>query len=89
MHGRYGVVIDPHTADGMKVGRDHRDRAVPLVCLETALPVKFAATIREALGESPALPPAYADLEARPQYSTALPNDAAALKTYIAANAVA
>ena len=53
---RYGVVVDPHTADGLKVGREHRDPAVPLVCLETALPVKFGATIREALGRDPARP---------------------------------
>ena len=46
----YGVMIDTHTADGLKVGLEHRQAGIPLVCLETALPVKFAATIREALG---------------------------------------
>ena len=55
---RYGVVVDPHTADGLKVGRERRDPAVPLVCIETALPVKFGATIREALGREPARPAA-------------------------------
>src|SRR6185295_15287994 len=50
---RYGITIDPHTADGFKVGGEWRDRAVPLICIETALPVKFAATIREALGRDP------------------------------------
>ena len=53
---RYGVVVDPHTADGIKVGLEHREPGVPLVCLETALPAKFAATIREALGRAPARP---------------------------------
>jgi threonine synthase len=50
VHQRYGVTIDPHTADGVKVGRALAPPGVPLICVETALPVKFAATIREALG---------------------------------------
>ena len=60
---------------------------VPLVCLETALPAKFAATIREALGREPERPAAYADLEARPQRFDVLPADAARVKAYIAAHA--
>ena len=56
---RYGVVVDPHTADGIKVGRERRDPDVPLICIETALPAKFAATIREALGRDPERPPAF------------------------------
>src|SRR6185436_10529252 len=56
IHSKYGVTIDPHTADGVKVGLAHRDPGVPLICLETALPAKFADTIREALGTEPARP---------------------------------
>jgi threonine synthase len=84
---RYGVVVDPHTADGIKVGREYRAKDVPLICIETALPAKFGATIREALGRDPARPAAYADLEARPQRCTRLPADAERVKAYIAANA--
>ena len=73
VHARYGVIIDPHTADGVKVGGDHRDPAVPLICVETALPAKFAATIREALGRDPTRPARMAGLEALPQHSTTLP----------------
>ena len=76
----YGTLIDPHTADGVKVGRELREAGVPLVCLETALPAKFAATIREALGREPPRPPAYADLESRPQRCTVLPADAARVR---------
>ncbi len=83
VHARYGVVVDPHTADGLKVGREHRDPAVPLVCLETALPAKFAATIQEALGAAPARPAAYADLESRPQRFAVLPASADAVKRFI------
>ncbi len=84
---RHGVVVDPHTADGIKVGREHRDAGVPMVCAETALPAKFAATIREALGREPDCPAAYADLAARPQRSIALAADVDAVKAYIAAHA--
>jgi len=86
-HARCGVVVDPHTADGLKVGRARRDPAVPLVCIETALPAKFAATIREALGRDPDRPAGYADLEQRPQRCDVLPADVDRVKAYIAAHA--
>jgi threonine synthase len=86
---RYGVVVDPHTADGIKVALERRDSAVPMICIETALPAKFAATIREALGRDPERPAAYAHLEGRPQRFDVLPVDVAAVKAYIAANATA
>jgi len=86
---RYGVVVDPHTADGIGVGRKVCPPGVPLIAIETALPVKFSATIREALGREPARPPAFVGLEERPQRRTLLPNDVAQVKSYIAAHALA
>ena len=86
---RFGLVIDPHTADGVKVGLAHRESGVPLICIETALPVKFAATIREALGQEPPRPAAYATLESLPQRFATLPVDAGAVKAYIGAHALA
>jgi threonine synthase len=83
IHQLFGVVIDPHTADGVKVGLDYREPLVPLVCLETAAPAKFAATIRAALGRDPQRPAEFADLEKLPQRFQVVPNDAAALKRYI------
>jgi threonine synthase len=87
VHARYGVLIDPHTADGVKVGQGFRESGVPMICLETALPAKFSATIREALGIDPPRPAAYAGLEARPQRCTILPADAARVAAYIDAHA--
>ncbi|MDQ2916813.1 MAG: threonine synthase [Pseudomonadota bacterium] len=86
VHRRFDALIDPHTADGVKVGREFRDAGVPLICLETALPAKFAATIREAVGIEPPRPVAYADLEALPQRCTVLPADAAQVAAFIAAH---
>jgi threonine synthase len=87
IHGRTGVTLDPHTADGVKVAREVVDPDVPLVCVETALPAKFGATIREALGHDPERPAVYADLESRPQHSTLLPPDVGRVKDYIVARA--
>jgi threonine synthase len=84
---RYGVVIDPHTADGVKAGLAHRETGVPLVCLETALPVKFDATIREALGRAAPRPRGLTDLESRPQRFDVIDPDAEAVKAYIAQHA--
>jgi threonine synthase len=86
---RYGMVVDPHTADGLKVGREHRERNVALVCLETALPVKFEATIREALGRDPARPAAFDGIEQRPQRFVLLPADASKVKAIIEESAAA
>ncbi|MEO7160699.1 MAG: threonine synthase, partial [Polaromonas sp.] len=53
---RFGTMIDTHTADGLKVARAHLQPGVPMVVLETALPIKFAETIEEALGRLPDRP---------------------------------
>jgi threonine synthase len=83
IHSKYGVTIDPHTADGMKVGLENREQGVPLICLETALPAKFAATIREALGSEPARPAGLEKLEELPQRFEVIKPDAEALKRYM------
>lgn len=63
----HGQLIDPHTADGVKVAREHLNLAVPMIVLETALPAKFAETIREALHRDPDRPSGLEDLEKREQ----------------------
>jgi len=81
---RYGIVIDPHTADGVKVALEYRDAAVPMICLETALPAKFSETIVEALGRAPDRPAAFAGIESMPQRFERIAADAAAVKARIA-----
>ena len=80
---RYGAVIDPHTADGVKAGLVHREAGVPLVCLETAQPAKFEGTIREALGRPPGRPKDLEGLESRPQRFDVIDPDVEAVKAYI------
>jgi len=88
VHARYGVVIDPHTADGMKVARQYVDdllAGVPLLVLETAQAAKFAETMREALGRDPDIPVDLQGLEALPQRLEVMPPEVDAVKAFIAA----
>jgi threonine synthase len=80
---RFGTLIDTHTADGLKVAREHLQPGVPMLVLETALPAKFAATIHEALGREPERPAALRDIESLPKRFTVMPVDASRVKDYI------
>jgi threonine synthase len=82
----YGVMVDTHTADGIKVGLVQRRPNLPLVCLETALPAKFAETIQEALGREPERPASMVGIESLPQRFEVMDADVAKLKAFIAAH---
>lgn len=78
-----GVIIDPHTADGVTVATRINEPGLTLV-LETAKPAKFEATVVEALGENaPELPAEVRRLLELPQHTVDLPDDADQLRTYI------
>jgi threonine synthase len=78
-----GVMIDTHTADGLKVALSHLQPNVPMLVLETALPAKFAATIREATGQDPAPPAALQGIENLPKRFTVMAPDAAQVQRFI------
>ncbi|MEI7457309.1 MAG: threonine synthase [Nitrosomonadales bacterium] len=82
----YGVMVDPHTADGLKVGLEQRRPGLPLICLETALPAKFEETIVEALGRKPERPESMAGIEELPQKVEVMDADVMQLKAFISAN---
>ena len=84
----HGVMIDTHTADGVKVAHgflaEHPQPNVPMIVLETALPIKFASTIVEALGVEPTRPAQFEGIEALPKRVLNMPADVALVKAYIA-----
>jgi threonine synthase len=80
---RCGVMIDTHTADGVKVAREHLNVATTMLVLETALPAKFAATIVEALGREPERPAAHVGIEELPKRFVVLPADVEKVKAVI------
>jgi len=86
VYREHGQIIDTHTADGVKVGLENREQGVPLICLETALPVKFAAAITEALGRAPEAPPGLENLELLPQRFTVLDAEVETVKRFIERN---
>jgi threonine synthase len=83
---RFGDIIDTHTADGVRVARQHTEAGVPMIVLETALPIKFAATIEEALGRMPNRPDRFEGIEDLPKRVVDMPADATTIKRYIAEN---
>ena len=84
VHKRFGEIIDTHTADGVKVAREHVKAGVPMIVLETALPIKFAATIVEALNQEPHRPAKFEGIEALPKRVLVMKPDVAQIKAYIA-----
>jgi threonine synthase len=90
VYSRYGVMIDTHTADGVKVAWQHADGLpadVPLLVLETAQAAKFADTLHEALGRPPEIPADLQELETLPQRVEVMPPSVEAVKAFIAAKA--
>ena len=82
----YGVVIDTHTADGLKVALEKRDVNTPMLVLETALPAKFEDSIVEALGYLPERPAPLEGIEKLPQRFEVMDADVTAIKAYLVAN---
>ena len=80
LYHRHGLLLDPHTANGLKVGLEHKEKGIPLVCLETALPAKFEAFIVEAIGRRPPRPTGTETIESLPQRFRLIDADEAAVR---------
>ncbi len=79
----HGQLIDPHTADGLKVGREHLRPGGVMVVLETALPIKFSATILEAVGHQPPRPAGFEGIEDRPKRVRVMPANTQQVKDFM------
>ena len=83
VQAKYGITIDTHTADGIKVAQENLAPGVPMIVLETALPAKFNETIREALGHDAERPAGFENIEALPQRFEVMTADINQMKAYI------
>ncbi len=83
VHKKTGELLDPHSAIGVEAGRRAARPGVPMVCLATAHPAKFPAAVEGASGVHPALPARLADLFDRPERVSVLPNDVAAIESFV------
>lgn len=86
IYEQYGVMIDTHTADGVKVAREHLQAGVPMIVLETALPIKFEETIELALGRPADCPPAFKDIKSKPQRVENIDADVNQVKNFISSH---
>lgn len=84
---QYQTLIDPHTADGVKVAQAYREDGIPMLVLETALPAKFSETIEEAIGQPAPVPAHLAGLADLPQKVVVMDADVAQVRRYIEAHA--
>ena len=79
-----GVVVDPHTAVGLRAAEAAgRDADIPVVALATAHPAKFPDAVEKAIGTRPPLPEHLADLFDRPERYAIVANDIGAVKAVI------
>ena len=85
VQSRHGLMVDTHTADGIKVAREQVEPGIPMIVLETALPAKFNETIREALGQDAERPAGFENIASLPQRFDVMAPDASDIKRYIAA----
>lgn len=83
-----GDMIDPHTADGVKVARENLESGVPMLVLETAKPQKFAETIREAIGVELEYSSELRAMLDAPQLRTEMADDEHELRAFIEAKAL-
>lgn len=85
VHAETGYLLDPHTAIGVKAARECiRDKAVPMITLATAHPVKFPDAVVKADLTAPALPAHLTDLFEREERLTVLENDLSVVQKFIA-----
>ncbi|MET1041823.1 MAG: threonine synthase [Acidimicrobiales bacterium] len=83
---RAGILVDPHTAVGLVVGEaQRRSPDLPLVCLATAHPAKFADAVEAATGTTVALPPRLAALSGMAERYEVVPNDLVAVRARVRA----
>lgn len=88
VYEQYGVLIDPHTADGVFVGQQYQTAEVPMLVLETALPAKFGETIQEAIGKPAPIPHHLQQLLDLPQHVTVVDAEPQVVRDYIEQHAL-
>lgn len=84
VYEEHGMLIDPHTAVGVKAAREQAEDGVPMLTLATAHPAKFPDAVERATGVRPELPEHLADLFSKPERTNDLPNDLAAVEAFVA-----
>jgi len=85
---KYNRIIDPHTADGIFVARNNLKPDVPMICLETAMPIKFSQTVHDSIGKKPVMPEKFENIESKKQKIKKINCNVELLKKYISEKAI-
>ena len=83
----FDMLIDPHTAVGVKVAREFAEEGIPMLTMATAHPAKFPDAVERATGVRPGLPEHLSNLFDLPEFTVQLPNDLATVEAFVAAQA--
>lgn len=83
VHEMSGMLIDPHTAVGVKAAREFAEDGVPMITLATAHPAKFPDAVERATGVRPELPEHLSNLFDLPERTTNLPTDLASVEAFV------
>ena len=87
-HAATGYVLDPHTATGVKAGKDLCGGDYPVICLATAHPAKFPDAVNQAIGKDPERPASLGGLEEREKRCELIEAEAAKIKNYLVEKAL-
>ncbi len=87
-HTDYGYLLDPHTAVGVYAGLQHKQNNIPMICLATAHPAKFAETVRKAAGIDPEQPEAIQGLFGKQTRCEIMDADRERVQEFIRTNAL-
>ena len=87
-HQQTGYTLDPHTAVGVRIGKNAANSDFPLVCLATAHPAKFGAAVEQATGSAPHMPAKLKNLIDLDKKLVTISADQEKIKKYISANSI-
>jgi len=87
-HATTGYVLDPHTATGVRAGKELNSGDSPVICLATAHPAKFPEAVKQAIGREPERPASLDGLESRPRRCETIAARTDVVKSYLADNAL-
>jgi threonine synthase len=87
-HAATGYVLDPHTAIGVKVGKEKSGGDFPLISLATAHPAKFGEAVQDAIGTQPPLPEVFKDIENMERRCEVIEADTSAIREFVSRHAI-
>ncbi|MFT5698360.1 MAG: threonine synthase [Desulforhopalus sp.] len=87
-HNKFGYILDPHTAVGVKAATTFKTGGVPIVCLATAHPAKFGDVVKKAINISPEVPEVLHGIEDKETKCELMAADKNAIQSFVAKHSI-